>query len=80
MAHDNLQILFQERRYSGLENHLLNLVHLPEIVFVGADGAVVIPFNQELLPGKLFQQMAGVFTLEEGKVPQNIYRIPLVNG
>ena len=80
MTHNNLQILFQERRDCGLENHFFYLVHLPEIVFISADGAVVIPFNQELLPWKLFQQMPGVFALEEGQVPQNIYHIPLANG
>lgn len=65
VAHDHTKVLLQEGRDGGAEAHLLDLVDLLEIGLVGMDGAVVIAFDEELVAGELFLQMAGILALQE---------------
>ena len=80
VAHHHTEVLFQKGRDRGAETHLLDLIDLTEVVLVGADGPVVIALDEELVAGELFQQMAGVFALEEREVAKDVDGVALVDS
>ena len=79
VAHHHTKVLFQKGRDRGAETHLLDLIDLTEVVLVGADGPVVIALDEELVAGKFFQQVAGIFALEEREVAKNVDGVALVH-
>lgn len=80
VAHHHTKVLFQEGGDGGAETHLLDLVDLTEVVLVGADGAVVIALDEELVAGELFQQVTGVLALEEREVAKDVDGVALVDS
>ena len=68
MAKGQLQILRQERAGGRLDSQIENLCRSLEIVGVCPYGTVVIALYKKLLSWKLFQQMTGIFAIEECEV------------
>ena len=62
------EILRQERSGGRLDSQIEDLCRSLEIVGVCPYGTVVIALNKKLLSWKLFQQMTGIFALEECEV------------
>ena len=68
VAEWQLQILRQERAGGRLDSQIEDLYRSLEIVGVCPYGTVVIALYEKLLSWKLFQQMTGIFALEECEV------------
>ena len=77
MAEGQLQILRQERAGGRLDSQIEDLCRSLEIVGVCPYGTVVIALYKKLLSWKLFQQMTGIFALEECEVAENIHQVTL---
>ena len=61
-----------ERAGGRLNSQIENLSNSLEIIGVCPYGTVVIALYEKLLSWKLFQQMTGIFALEECEVAENI--------
>ena len=72
MAESQHKILRQERAGGRLDSQIEDLCRSLEIVGVCPYGTVVIALYEKLLSWKLFQQMTGIFALEECEVAENI--------
>lgn len=72
MAESQHKILRQERAGGRLDSQIEDLCRSLEIVGVCPYGTVVIALYKKLLSWKLFQQMTGIFALEECEVAENI--------
>ena len=68
MAQGELKILSKERACCRLDCQIEYLCRSLEIVRVCPYGTVVIALHEKLLSWKLFQQMTGIFALEECEV------------
>ena len=68
MAESQHKILRQERAGGRLDSQIEYLCRSLEIIGVCPYGTVVIVLYEKLLSWKLFQQMTGIFALEECEV------------
>lgn len=79
VAHHHTEIFLEERSDGGTEAHLLDLIDFLEIGLVGTNGTVVIAFDEELVTGELFEQMAGILAFQKCQVAKNIDSVALVD-